>query len=73
MAKSDAARLRPLLAAFLVGYAALSLNSYAFFFTAPVVVELLIAGCIGGAIFTANSAGEYALASKGERYKSAEV
>lgn len=55
MAKSDAMRLRPLLAIFLLGYVALAVNSYMFFFAAPVVVELLIAGCIGGAIFTADA------------------
>jgi hypothetical protein len=54
MAKSDSTRLRPLLAIFLLGYVALALNSYAFFFAAPVVVELLIAGCIGASIFTAD-------------------
>jgi hypothetical protein len=53
MAKSDSTRLRPLLAIFLLGYVALAVNSYALFFAAPVVVELLIAGCIGAAIFTA--------------------
>lgn len=43
--------LRPVLAVFLVGYVAMAMNSWKYFFAAPVVVELLIAACIGGAIF----------------------
>ena len=56
MAKSDAARLRPIMAMFLLGYLAMAVNSYAFFFSAPVVTELLVVLCIGAAIFTAKSA-----------------
>jgi hypothetical protein len=55
MAKSDSARLRPLLAIFLLGYLALAINSFAFFFAAPVIAELLIAACIAVAIFTVTS------------------
>jgi hypothetical protein len=53
LAKSDAARLRPILALFLLGYLAMAANSLLFFFAAPVVVEILIAACLGAAIFTA--------------------
>lgn len=58
LSRSDAPRLRPLLAIFAFGYLALALNSYVFFFAAPVVVESLIAACLIAAIFTANSAAE---------------
>jgi hypothetical protein len=53
LAKTEAPRLRPILGAFLVGYAALAVNSYAYFFLAPVIVEILIAACLGLAIVTA--------------------
>jgi hypothetical protein len=55
MAKSDAARLRPLLAIFTLGYLAMAVNSYMFFFAPPVIVESLIAACLLIAIFTASS------------------
>lgn len=56
LVKSDGARLRPILASFLVGYVAMAVNSYTFFFLPPVIVELLIAGCIGVAIYAAGAA-----------------
>jgi hypothetical protein len=59
MAKSDAARLRPILAVFLMGYLALALNSYAFFFSGPIIAELLIVLCLGAAIFTARRADDH--------------
>jgi hypothetical protein len=55
LSKSDAERLRPIMAVFLIGYLALALNSYTFFFYGPVVAELLIVFCIGAAIFYASS------------------
>ncbi len=55
LAKTDARRLRPILATFLVAYAALAVNSYAYFFLGPVIAEILIAACIGLAIVTAKS------------------
>jgi hypothetical protein len=58
MAKSDAVRLRPILAVFLMGYLTLALNSYTFFFSGPIIAELLIALCLGAAIFTAKHADE---------------
>lgn len=56
MAKSDAARLRPLLGIFVLGYLAMAINSYVFFFAGPVIVELLIVGCLAMAIYTASTA-----------------
>lgn len=47
LAKTDARRLRPIMAAFVVAYVAMAVNSYMYFFAAPVVVELLIALCVG--------------------------
>ena len=61
LARSDAARLRPVLAIFALGYLALAVNSYAFFFAAPVIVEAVIAICLGAAIFTASSSAENAI------------
>ncbi len=58
LAKSDSARLRPIMAVFLMGYLALSLNSYTFFFSGPVIAELLIVFCLGAAVVTAKDADE---------------
>jgi hypothetical protein len=52
LARTDASRLRPIVITFLIAYAALAVNSYAYFFVAPVIVEVLIAACLGMAIFT---------------------
>ena len=52
-ARTDARRLRPIMATFLVAYLAIAVNSNAHFFIAPVVFEILIAGCFGAAIATA--------------------
>ena len=54
-AKTDARRVRPILATFLVAYAVLAVNSYAYFFLGPVLAEIFIAGCLGMAIVTSNS------------------
>ncbi len=56
LAKTDAARLRPLMATFMIAYLVFAMNSYAFFFFGPVVTEILIAACLGMAIATAKSA-----------------
>ena len=56
LAKTDSVRLRPVLAVFLMGYLAFAVNSYLFFFYGPVIAELLIAGCLASAIFTAKPA-----------------
>jgi hypothetical protein len=55
LAKTDAQRLRPILATFMVAYLTLAANSYAYFFLGPVVVEICIAACLGFAIATAKS------------------
>jgi hypothetical protein len=54
LAGMDARRLRPVIATFLVAYVALAVNSYAYIFLPPVIVETLIAVCLGLAIVTAN-------------------
>lgn len=53
LAKKDAMQLRPILGTFMVAYLALAVNAYIYLFYAPVVVEILIAACIGMAIITA--------------------
>jgi hypothetical protein len=55
VAQTDAWRLRPILATFLLAYAALAVNSYAYFFVGPVIVEIFIVACLGLAMVTANS------------------
>ena len=55
LAQTDAQRLRPILATFMVAYLALAANSYAYFFMGPVVVEICIAACLGLAMATAKS------------------
>ena len=56
LVKADASRLRPILAAFLVGYLALAVNSYRYIFAPPVIIEVLIAAFLGLAIFTSRPA-----------------
>lgn len=55
LAKSDAARLRPVIGTFMIAYLAFALNSYAYFFSLPVITEILIAACLGMAIATAKA------------------
>jgi hypothetical protein len=63
LAKSDAMRLRrPILAVFLAGYLAFAVNSSFFFFSGPVIGEILIALCLGAAIVTAKPANQEAAA-----------
>src|SRR5216683_2186409 len=54
LAKSDALRLRPVLATFLVGYLGVAVVSYRYFFAGPVITEILIALCLGLAITLAS-------------------
>jgi len=42
MSRHDAPRLRPLIAVFALGYLAFAFNSYVFFFSFPIITELLI-------------------------------
>jgi hypothetical protein len=53
LAKTDAARLRPILAVFLAGYLVAAANSSTYIFYGPAIIEVLIAACLGCAIFTA--------------------
>ena len=53
LAKTDALGLRPIIATFLVAYLVLAVNSFTYFFVGPVIAEILIALCLGLAIFTA--------------------
>lgn len=56
LAKTDAVKLRPVMAMFMLAYLAIATNSYLYFFMAPVIVEILIAMCLLGAIVTAKAA-----------------
>lgn len=53
LAREHAARLRPLMVVFALGYFTFALNSYTFFFSFPVVAELLIVACLVAAVVTA--------------------
>jgi hypothetical protein len=55
LAKADARPLRPIMATFFVAYTVLAVNSYTYFFLAPVIVEILIAACLALALVTAKS------------------
>jgi hypothetical protein len=53
LAKTDALRLRPVFATFLIGFLGVAVVSYRYFFAGPVVTEILIALCLGLAIASA--------------------
>ena len=55
LARTDARRLRPMMVTLLVIYLAFAIDSYAYFFIAPIVTEVLIAACIGVAFVTAKT------------------
>lgn len=55
LAKTESYRLRPIYWAFLAGFVAMAVDSYAYFFPPPVITELVIAACLAGAIFTSQS------------------
>jgi hypothetical protein len=57
LAKTESYRLRPIYWALLVGFVAMAVDSYAYFFPPPVITELVIAACLAGAIFTSRSSG----------------
>ncbi len=52
LARKSAEPLRPIMAAFLVGYLCLAVNSWRFFFAPPVIGEILIVLCLSLAILT---------------------
>ena len=58
LAKTEAGRVRPILITFAVAYAVFAVNSYTYFFVAPVIAEVLIAASLILAIVTAKSASE---------------
>jgi len=49
LTRTDAGRTRPIVMAFCVGYVAYAVLSWRYFFVAPLVVEVVIAGCLLGA------------------------
>jgi len=53
LAKTDAKRLRPILTTFAVAYSVLAVNSFMYFFLAPVIVEIVMALFLVLAIVTA--------------------
>lgn len=55
LAKTDARRLRSILAVFAAAYIVFAVDSYGCFFLGPVIAELLIAMLLGLAIVTASS------------------
>lgn len=55
LAKTDARRLRSILAVFAAAYIVFAVDSYECFFLGPVIAELLIAMLLGLAIVTASS------------------
>jgi hypothetical protein len=63
LAKTDATRLRPVLAAFAIAYLAMAANSQMYFFLAPVIVETIIAVLLVLAIVTAKADGALAAAA----------
>lgn len=46
LARTESARLRPIISVFALGYVAFAINSFRFFFMAPVIAEVLIAICL---------------------------
>jgi len=51
LARTAGPQLRPILWAFLLAYLVLAINSWIYFFFGPVIVEILIAACLGRAIY----------------------
>ena len=52
LSKADGLRLRPILGTFAIGYLALAVNAFRYFFIAPVIKEVLIALLLGLAMAT---------------------
>ncbi|HTY83658.1 MAG TPA: hypothetical protein VMB19_05545 [Silvibacterium sp.] len=55
LAKTDARRLRPIMITFMVSYAVFAVNSSLYFFSGPVIAEILIAACLGLATIMAGA------------------
>jgi hypothetical protein len=56
LAKSNAAGIKPILVLFSLGYVAMTVVAWRYFFIGPAITELIIAGCLAAAFFTAGSA-----------------
>jgi hypothetical protein len=56
LAKSNAAGIKPILVLFSLGYMAMTVVAWRYFFIGPAITELIIAGCLAAAFFTAGSA-----------------
>jgi len=56
LAKKHAVELRPILWVFTIAFLVFAVVSYMYFFSGPVIAEILIAACLLGAIATAKSA-----------------
>jgi hypothetical protein len=55
LAKTDAVRLRPILTSFMLAYLAVAAIASMYLFAGPVIVETLIAICLGLAVATAKA------------------
>jgi hypothetical protein len=55
LAETDSIRLRPIYATFALAYLVFAVNSWRYFFVAPVIVEVLIALLLIAAIFTSQA------------------
>ena len=55
IAKTNASQIRPIILLFCFNFLAITVVSWKYFFIAPAVTELLIAGFLAGAYFTAAS------------------
>jgi hypothetical protein len=53
LARSEAARLRPIILAYALGYLVFAVNSYVYFFLGAVITEILIVLCLAGAFLMA--------------------
>jgi hypothetical protein len=62
LARRKITGLRPILLTFAMAYAVFAVNSYVYFFLAPVVTELLIAACLVAAALTSAPAETNSLA-----------
>jgi len=56
LAKRDVPGMRPMMTTFLLGYLCLAVVSSMYFFAAPVITEILIALCLGLAIWSSRQA-----------------
>ena len=62
LARSRASQLRPILIIFAIGYLIFAIDSYRYFFAAPVITEILISLCLVAAALSARPAKEIAKA-----------